>query len=867
MSSPARIALLATVAVIHAAPAAGQMTAPTPGVSRELAEERAQRVSELRYDLFMSIPADPAEPITGTNVIRFRLSQAESALVLDFDPDATAGLTIDANDVPAPVSRVNGHLLLPASFLRRGDNSLRISFQAGNAPLNRNPDFLYTLFVPARARQAFPCFDQPDLKGRWTITLEHPAHWKSSSNGAPIERRTIGQRVRVRFAPTPPLPTYLVAFIAGDFKVETARRGSWTMNMFHRETDAAKLARNRDAIFDLHARALHDLQRYTSIAYPFGKFDFVLIPALQYAGMEHAANIFYNAEALLLDESASQEDRLKRATIIAHETSHMWFGDLVTMRWFDDVWTKEVFANFIAAKIVNPSFPAVNHDLRFLLANQRVAYRVDRTLGANPIQQPLANLDEAGQLYGPIIYSKAPVMMRQIEAMLGESAFRDGVREYLKTYAFGNATWDNLIAILAAHTRRDLTAMSRVWIDTAGRPTISTELVAQDGRIRRLTLRQTDPRHLGRIWPQQLHVTIGCGTERRVFVVDMTAQAVELAERVGQCNPRYVLAGGEGWGYGDFELDQASLDYLAATLHEIDDPVTRGSAWLALVDAMLDGRLAPERLFDTLMPVLPHESEEQLADAMMADLSTIWWRFFTPSMRTDRAAQLEAYLRQALDRAESASQKSAWFRHLRSLSITGETVSWLRSVWSGQKTINGLVLGESDYTALAQELAVREVDGWSAILDTQLARIENPDRRARFEFIRPALSSDAGERASWFLALQRPEARRHEVWVLEGLRYLHHPLRAEASASLVRPSLDMLAEIQKTGDIFFPTGWLGTTLNGYSSPQVAATVEAFLMEQPMSYPARLRALVLQNADILLRAARSRSPIAQPLAGH
>ena len=202
--------------------------------------------------------------------------------------------------------------------------------------------------------------------------------------------------------------------------------------MFHRETDAARLRRNREAIFDLHAQALEWLEAYTGIPYPFGKFDFVLIPSFQFSGMEHAGAVYYNANSLLLDETATQNQMLGRANVIAHETAHMWFGDLVTMTWFNDVWMKEVFANFMAAKIVNPSFPEVNHDLRFLVQHYPAAYDVDRTAGANPIRQDLANLNEAGSLYGAIIYQKAPIVMRQLELLVGEDMFRDGLRDYLQ---------------------------------------------------------------------------------------------------------------------------------------------------------------------------------------------------------------------------------------------------------------------------------------------------------------------------------------------------------------------------------------------------------------------------------------------------
>ena len=170
--------------------------------------------------------------------------------------------------------------------------------------------------------------------------------------------------------------------------------------------------------------------------------------------------------------------------MIAHETAHMWFGDLVTMRWFNDVWMKEVFANFMAAKIVNPSFPEVNHDLRFLLAHYPAAYEVDRTAGTNAIRQPLDNLNEAGSLYGAIIYQKAPVIMRHLERLLGADSFRDGLREYLSAHTFANATWTDLIAVLDRRTPVDLAAWSQVWVETAG-PAGDHDRARREGRTHR----------------------------------------------------------------------------------------------------------------------------------------------------------------------------------------------------------------------------------------------------------------------------------------------------------------------------------------------------------------------------------------------
>jgi aminopeptidase N len=851
-------ALLVAAVLFGVASAAAESDPPEAGVSLELAKARARNISRLHYELALSIPNTVAQAVTGSTVMRFRLADASKPLVIDFDAEGAAEAIVAANGVVVPTRAVNGHLVIPAARLRRGENSVRIDFRAGNASLNRSDDFLYTWFVPAHARRAIPCFDQPDLKGRWTVTLEHPAQWQSVANGAERDRRTVGDRVRVRFRPTQPLSTYVVAFVVGDMKVETAVRQGRTMRMYHRENDTAKLARNRDALFDLHAKSLESLERYTGIPYPFGKFDFVLVPAFQPNAMEHAGNIAYRAEDLLLDESATQDELLARARVIAHETAHMWFGNLVTMRWFDDVWTKEVFANFIADKVMEPLFPHVRHDLQFFLAHYWSAYAVDRTAGANPIRQPLANLAEAGNLYGPIIYEKSPVVIRQLEALMGEEAFRDGVRSYLRRHAFGNATWDDLIAALAGRTKLDLKHWSRMWIDEPGRPVIRTELVVNEGRVQRLALQQRDPQGRHRLWPQQLRVIVGCGPQPRRVVAELLDREVDLTRSVEGCVPDYVLAGGEGWGYGEFELDARSQAYLETQLPGISDPLARGVAWSALWDALLGERLAPSRWVDMAVLNLRAERDVQLIGEWLYDLNVVWWRFLTPAQRAERAQDLEALLRGRLDEATESGLKSTWFGALRNVATTPQTVAWLRALWQREATIPGLPLVEADETALAYALALRGVEGEQGLLDAQRDRITNPDRKARFEFVRAAAAADAGVRERWFRALEDPANRGREIWVLQGLRLLHDPLRAGPSAALVPKALDMLLEVHKTGALFFDASWVDALLRGHSSPEVAAAVTRFIDTLPADYPPQLRALVLQKSDLLMRAARARA---------
>ncbi len=853
------VILLALGAAVAAAYVVARRGGPAPlvapGIPLTLAEDRAARLTNLAYDAAFEIPSVRTEAVRGRLTAAFDLSDPSRDLVFDFAQPADRLQSATVNGAGATLESRDGHIIVPADSLRAGRNEITFTFLAGDEALNRQDELLYTLFVPARAHLTMPVFDQPNLKGRWTMALTVPAGWAAVANGAETGRAPAGDgRDTVTFAQTEPLPTYLVAFAAGRFHIETAERAGRTWRMFHRETDAAKVARNRDAIFDLHAAALAWLEDYTSIPYAFGKFDFVLLPSFQFGGMEHAGAVFYNAASLLLDESASQNQRLGRASLIAHETAHMWFGDLVTMRWFNDVWMKEVFANFMAAKIVNPSFPEVNHDLRFLFSHYPAAYEVDRTDGANPIRQPLDNLNEAGSLYGAIIYQKAPIVMRQLERLLGEEAFRDGLRAYLQAHAMGNATWADLVTVLDARTPADLVAWSRAWVEERGRPQVLMDVTAEgDGRTT-VRLQSRDPRGRGLVWPQALRLVLGAGdraAETDVALGDTGQAAISIMGGGLPDGARWVLPTGAGLGYGDFIIDPAMLERLAEDLPRIGDPLTRGAALVTVWESMLEGRLPPARVREALLASVDVETDELNLSRQLGYLQAVFWQFTSPDERERVAPALEAQLRRGLDQASGTSRRSVWFSALRGVATTPGTIDWLTSVWRRDVRIADLPLSEADETGLAADLALRGVD----VLDAQAARIQNPDRRARFEFVRPALSSDPAVRAALFERFRDVGQRRREAWVLEAMNYLHHPLRAAEAAPLVIPALELVREIRDTGDIFFPKRWADAVLGGHRSPDVARDVRAFIAQLPADYPERLRWVLLASADPLFRAAR------------
>lgn len=834
------------------------------GVSLDLAELRLETLSEITYDFQLTLPEGVSDPVQGTVVLAFEWQDPNRRdVVLDFKDPTRRVHRFSINGIRSFLLAVNDHIVVPAHSLSPGRNTVEIRFQAGDEALNRNKEFLYTLFVPDRARFSLPVFDQPSLKARFRLSLELPPGWKAVSN-APLasEADTADGGQRLRFAETRPLPTYLFAFAAGRFQVEEAERDGRTLRMFHRETDAEKLARNRTDIFDLHFDALDWLEEYTGIPYPFEKLDFVLVPPFQYGGMEHAGAIFYRARRLLLDESATQGDFLGRAGLIAHEVAHMWFGDLVTMRWFDDVWLKEVFAGFFAAKIINPSFPEVNHDLRFLLSHHPRAYEVDRTAGANPIRQPLRNLNEAGSLYGAIIYQKAPVVMRQLELIVGERAFREGMREYLHTYGFGNATWTDLVSILDQRAPQDLAAWSSVWIDQPGRPAITATpvigtLPTADGDttyLEKIEIGQSDTLGDGRLWPQALEVVLGYGDTVVRRPISLTGERAQVGAGERLAPPDFVLPDGSGIGYGWFRLDEASRTYLTEHLPDLPDPLIRGIGWITLWDAVLESEVEPGAFLQLALEGLAAERDEQNIQRILRYLGTTYWRLLRPEQRLRVAPRVEEALWQELTSAESSTLRGSLFRAYRDLALSSDAIEALRDIWSGESEVPGLTLSERDLGDLAFELALREAEGWEEILEEQATRFQNPDRRERFEFIRPALSADEAVRESFFASLADAANREHEPWVGRAVIYLHHPLRAGHAVQFITPSLELLEEIQRTGDIFFPKSWLDATLWGHNSPAAASMVRDFLESRP-AYPRRLREKTLQSADMLFRAER------------
>jgi aminopeptidase N len=819
------------------------------GVSENLAHFRKQQISNVFYGLSFEIPYKKEKEINSNLILELNLLDLSRPLYLDFKEKIQNIKTIEVNGKSIVVILEMGHIVIASKDLILGKNTVIISFIAGNLSLNRNDDFLYTLLVPDRASTLFPCLDQPDIKAKYRLSLMVPKDW-SILAGAPVkEKLDKGDFQKYIIEESDKMSTYLFSFVAGKFKETTQKPGNLQMTMLYRENNQEKIKNSTDTIFMLHQQSLDFLEKYTNYPFPFQKLDFALIPVFQYGGMEHVGAIQYRESTLFLDNSATDSERLDRAKLIAHETSHMWFGDLVTMKWFDDVWMKEVFANFMADKIMNPIFPNVNHNLQFFYSHYASAYAEDRSLGTHPIKQKLVNLKDAGSLYGNIIYNKAPIMMRQLEACMGKESFQKGIEKYIKKYANNNADWNELIEILDAETPVDIKKWSKVWVNQSGRAVFRDKIeYDKQNRIKKFEIKQQAEDNSENVWPQVFQIGLVYPDKVSIVNVNIKDKSINLKEQIGQPKPLSVIYNYNGFGYGVFPFDGNTLDNIST----LEDSVARASIYSNLYENTLIGNIVPTKAYDYFLKGIQTEQNELVLKIVSNNLSVVFWKFLTEKQQNKVQKQLEDILYERLQTSLSSNIKKTLFNLFSSLAYSDSGKEKLYKIWNKEDVILNLKLNEDDYTNIAMNLAVFKHGKADEILIATRATITNPDKQKRFEFLLPSLSKEESVRDAFMESLKEDKNREKESWVSVGLSNIHHPLRQKSSQKYIRFSLDLTEEIQRTGDIFFPKDWLNNTIGKYSSKFAFDELQRFLEENP-NFSSILKRKLLQATDGLYRA--------------
>jgi aminopeptidase N len=857
MTSSPRLGLIALAGALafSASPPADPLMAP--GVSRELAAVRSKQLSAIRYAMTLSVIA--RDTARGSIAIRFR-AKTKGDVVIDFRGSGLSNIVV--NDAAATTSFNGAHLRIPAAAIKAGENVVTADFKTPIAPAGASiirfhddkdgSDYLYTLLVPSDANLLFPCFDQPDLKARLTLTLAVPNGWQALANGVTERVSQGGDGRTYQFRETDPLPTYLFAFAAGPWKEFTAAGGRtplWVRASRAREVEV-------DSLETQVGSALASLEKYFGVAYPFQQFQFMLSPAFPFGGMEHPGVTMFNEESFIYREPPTLTQRLGRRATIYHEVAHHWFGDDVTMKWFDDLWLKEGFATYMAAKMQDlEGLP--NPWMSFYLRNKPAAYDVDQTAGTTPVWQQLGNLDQAKSNYGAIVYNKAPGILKQLNYLVGDSAFRAGLHDFLIAHQYGNATWEDLLGAIGKAAHRSLADWGQQYILRPGMPVLEQQLEIADGKVKRLALVQhaAQPISGPGVWPMRTELVFWSHGIPVSMPVQVTAETTVVAAANGRPAPDFVFANANDNAYGLVMLDAHSARWIAGHIGEVHEPLLRAMLWGAMWDLVRDARLAPSEFVATALRELPAEQDEQIAAGIVTRLSRAVSSYLSASQQQEAIASVEDVLLAGASNPKRSyglrkNQLDAYIALARTPSATQRLAAWLDS-----ESTAGLFLRQPTRWTIVMHLVERGAANADALIANE-ATHDTTTSGKRSAFVAAAGSPSATVKRAYFDRYFR-DSTLNEDWVTTSLRAFNVPDQSSLTLPYLEPALDSLPWIQRNRRIFFLGSWLGGFIGGQRSPEALTAIDAFLARRP-TLPLDLRQKVLQTRDDLERTVRIRA---------
>ncbi|HTU36018.1 MAG TPA: M1 family aminopeptidase [Candidatus Acidoferrum sp.] len=891
---------------VLALPTGAYASAPQ-GIPRQLARERAARVSNARYRI--SFELTPRAPTTnGREELRFTL-HGTGPLLLDFRDGKLLNITLNGHDLPATLD--NGHIDLPASDLHEGENVVDTEFVSNVAPSGKplisfddrddSSEYIYTLFVPMDASMAFPCFDQPDIKGRFQLTIGAPKDWTVISN-TPVERSqdASGSQRQTVFAQTRPISTYLFAFAAGPFRKVHDTLG--LPGLYVRKSQFSRAQSEAPDVQEIAAEGIKYLSAYFAQPFPFPKYDMVLIPGFAYGGMEHAGATFLREESVLFRTAPTQIDRLGRDILVLHELTHQWFGDLVTMRWFDDLWLKEGFAQYMAYQALASLKPNEQIWKRFYESIKPGAYEIDSTQGTTPIYQDIPNLDDAKSAYGAIVYSKAPGVLKQLNFYLGAENFRNGLRMYLKDHAYSNATWSDLVHALEQSSGKPLGPWADMWIRHRGMPQVDVSWSCTANRLTHLSLSQHDVLGTDAVWPIATQVLLSDpnGNASRIRV-ELRARTAEVPVNSGATCPAFVFANDQDNAYGRFLLDARSERYVLAHLGGVQDVFTRALLWGSLWDSVREAQLAPREYLDLSLKLLPQETDLSLLQTILGSSTTALRSYVSDKTRMQFVPQFEALAAgrmigavapsagdtamppaanrvavrspdevtlPARDNNNDHDLRILWFRGFRSIAETPAGLAKLKALLNGRLSIPGVQLRPLDrWTMVTTLIALNDPEAQS-IFAAERKRDPSGDGQ-KYAYVAEAATPTAEVKAKYFNEFLHDPAR-PEDWIELSLRPFNYWNQSALTRPYLKPALEALPQIKTERKIFFLVDWLDAFVDGQQSACGAGVPHAALqwgcrvadseVHQYLRTPSiepDLRLKILQAVDELDRTVRIR----------
>jgi aminopeptidase N len=773
----------APIPSVHAAPAA---RADNAFLSQADAAARAARVSNVDYALDFTLTGK--ETFSGKTTLTFDLKDTASPLTVDLDKATIQSLTVNGKTV-AP--QYNGWFItLAPQDLVKGRNTVVVAYERPHSTngegLHRMVDpvdgrvYTYSHFEPAAAHQMFAVFDQPDLKATYQVTVSVPADWQVISTTRETNVAPAGDLRRWTFARTKKLSPYNFSMHAGPYKMWEDTSGKYPMRLFARQSVASQI---KPAEWFKYTKAgLAFFDDYFGVPYQFEKYDQVLVPDFLYGAMENAAAITFAERGFMYKADMTAEQRARLASVIMHEMAHQWFGDLVTMQWWNGLWLNESFASFMGT-LATAEATEFKHAWRaFYSEGKQRAYEQDQKPTTHPIEVPVPSTQNAFDNIDAITYSKGASTLMQLRHLLGADVFRKGVHNYLVKYQYRNAKLDDFIGSLGQAAGRDLTGWTKEWLYQPGVNTIAATYACKDGKIAGFTLDQSA---VGKGFPtlREQRVQVAAyrldgkeyKLERNIAVTYKGAKTAVPGMNGAAC-PDLVYPNYGDWGFVKVQLDPRSFDSARSHLAAVDDPLLRAMLWQSLWDGVRDGKLPLNDFLATALNNAPQEKDYTLLGDVLGKVvaSKRYLGLMDP-----QAAYAQAVARQLEDMAWTATLANKgddnfqrrWFGTYISVASSRDALDRLAAILDGKQTVDGLAINQDLRWAIIGRLNRYGYPGAAALVDAELIRDK----------------SDTGQAAALAAVVSRPDPAVKTEWL-----GTVHDLQTKLPFSKVRTAMEHL---------------------------------------------------------------------------
>ncbi|MFF3498142.1 aminopeptidase N [Streptomyces sp. NPDC003247] len=850
---------------------------PGENLSRDEARERAALLSVDGYDVSLDVRSavgeaagDGPRTFRSVTTIRFRCNEPGASSFADLIAPSVTAVTLNGRDLD-PGQVFDGSRILLEDLAAENELVVdaRCAYSRTGEGLHRFVDpedgevYLYTQYEPADSRRVFANFEQPDLKAPYRFEVRAPEEWVVWSNGA--GERTDGVW---RFAETKPISTYITCVVAGPYHYVTDSYERVFEDGTRLEIPLGALCRkglapyfDADDVFLVTKQGLDFFHDRFDYPYPFGKYDQAFVPEYNLGAMENPGLVTFREEYIFRGKvtRASYEGR---ANTILHEMAHMWFGDLVTMEWWDDLWLKESFADFMGAFSLVGATRFTDGWITFANRRKAWAYRADQLPSTHPVTADIRDLQDAKLNFDGITYAKGASVLKQLVAYAGQDAFLEGARRYFKRHAYGNTRLGDLLSVLAETSGRDMGAWARSWLQTAGVNALTPQvLLDPEGRVAELAVLQEAAESHPELRPHRVAIGLYRVADGRLVryaraETDVDGPRTVVTELAGAEAPDLVLVNDEDLTYCKVRFDDTSLQTLREHLGDFTDPLARALCWSALWNLTRDALLPARDFVDLVLRFAGRESDIGVLQMLHAWAESALVHYAAPAWRAAGERLLaEGALTELRSARPGSEHQLAWARFFASVASGPADLGLLQGLLEGSAKIDGLEVDQELRWAFLEPLAAHGVAD-EGVLAAELARDDTASGK-RHQVRCLAARPSAAVKAQAWAQLVESDALSNAL-VEATIAGFARPSQRELLAPYAPKYFEVIARIWEQRSIQIAMHVVrGLFPAAQDSPATLEATDAWLAAHASAPPA-LRRLVVEARDDLARALRGQA---------